>query len=209
MSEACPAVFVVDDDLSARKAVGRLLKAAGFQVDLSASAEDFLSKKVPDVPACAVLDVQMPGLSGLALQRILSRRSPPLPVVFITGHGDIPTSVQAIKAGAEDFLTKPFQARDLLAAVRRALARHRAARRADAEQDTLRQRADALSGREREVMMLVVRGLPNKQVGLQLGVTEKTIKVHRANVMRKMRASSLAELVRLADRTGAGSLQPG
>jgi FixJ family two-component response regulator len=201
-------VFVIDDDPSVRKALGRLLKAAGFRVEALASAEEFLGRSLPDVPACVILDVQLPGLDGLDLQRSLAERDVGLPIVFITGHGDIPMTVRAMKAGAVDFLPKPFHARDLLEAVRQALARHAQARQRGAHQADLLQRAASLSAREREVMDLVVGGLLNKQVGHRLGVTEKTVKAHRAQVMRKMRADSLAQLVRMAEHLNVPSLQP-
>jgi FixJ family two-component response regulator len=202
MTETDPAVFVVDDDPSVRKALGRLLKAEGFRVELFASAEEFLARPPADGPACAVLDVQLPGLGGLDLQRALTVRGGGLPVVFVTGHGDIPMTVRAMKSGAADFLPKPVAARDLLAAVGHAVARHARTLREDGELADIRRRAEALSPREREVLALVVRGMLNKQVGRHLGVTEKTVKAHRAQVMHKMGADSLADLVRMASRLG-------
>ena len=200
MSAAAPCVFVVDDDASLRKALSRLLRSAGFQVETLATAEEFLRRPAPDGPGCVILDVRMPGLNGLDLQRALAERHSSLPIVFITGHGDIPTSVRAMKAGAVDFLPKPFHDEDLLAAVRQAVRRHAKAREQQAELAVLRQRFDSLSAREREVMALVASGKLNKQAGHRLGVTEKTIKAHRSQVMRKMGADSLAELVRMAAR---------
>jgi FixJ family two-component response regulator len=207
MTRPMPMVFVIDDDASVRKALARFLKAAGFRSQLFASAEEFLKQPAPDAPACALLDVSMPGLSGLDLQHALAERDVRLPVIFITGHGDIPMSVHAMKAGAADFLTKPFNAPDLLAAVHQAIARHAEALQAQAAETAVQQRAETLSQREREVMELVVRGLLNKQSGHKLGVSEKTIKAHRAQVMRKMQANSLPELVRMAEKIGirAGS----
>jgi FixJ family two-component response regulator len=200
-------VFVIDDDPGVGRALGRLLKAAGFRALVFASAEEFLQQPLADVPACAIVDVYLPGLDGLDLQRSLAARDASLPIVFITGHGDIPMTVRAMKAGAVDFLAKPFNDRDLLAAVWQGLARHAQSRQREVELAAIRQRSQALSPREREVMDLVVTGMLNKQVGNQLGVTEKTIKVHRARVMRKMRADSLAELVRMAQRIGTPSPQ--
>jgi FixJ family two-component response regulator len=202
MSDSDAIVFVVDDDPSVRKALGRLLKAAGFRAETFATADEFLRRPPPEAPACVILDVELPGLSGLDLQRALAERDADLPVVFITGHGDIPMSVRAMKAGAADFLPKPFDDEQLLAAVRQAVARHALARQAGAEATVLRRRAASLSPREREVLALVVSGLLNKQVGHRLAVTEKTVKAHRAQVMRKMQAASLAELVRMAGRIG-------
>jgi FixJ family two-component response regulator len=202
MTRPLPMVFVVDDDASVRKALARLLKSAGFRTQLFASAEEFLKQPLPDAPACALLDVSMPGLSGLDLQHALAERDVRLPVIFITGHGDIPMSVHAMKAGAADFLTKPFNATDLLAAVRQAIARHSEALQTQAAETAVQQRAETLSQREREVMELVVCGLLNKQSGHKLGVSEKTIKAHRAQVMRKMQANSLPELVRMAEKIG-------
>jgi FixJ family two-component response regulator len=202
MTEASPIVFVVDDDPSVRGAVGRFLKSAGYRVEAFASAEDFLQQPLPDVPACVILDVIIPGLDGLDAQHTLAQRHASPPVVFITGHGDIPLSVRAMKAGAVDFLPKPFRNQDLLAAVRSALARHRLALREAAERSTIGQRVESLSPREREVMAFVVSGMLNKQIGHRLGVSEKTIKVHRARVMSKMQADSLADLVRMAEKVG-------
>jgi FixJ family two-component response regulator len=202
MTSAGSMVFVVDDDPSVRRALSRLLKSAGLRAEAFASAEAFLVQALPDVPACVVLDVRMPGLDGLELQRTLAERDARLPIVFITGHGDIPMTVQAMKAGAVDFLPKPFNDQALLSAVRQALARDMAARRTGAELTELRQRAESLTRREREVMAMVTRGMLNKQAAHRLGVAEKTIKVHRAQVMRKMGADSLAELVRMGEKLG-------
>jgi FixJ family two-component response regulator len=200
MSETAPCVFVVDDDSSLRRALGRLLTAEGLHVETLASAEEFLNRPAPVGPACVVLDVSMPGLSGIDLQIALAARNSTLPIVFLSGHGDIPTTVRAMKAGAVDFLTKPVDADLLLAAVRQALERHAKARSQESELSELRQRTALLSPREREVMALVVSGQANKQVGFQLGVTEKTIKAHRAQVMSKMQANSLADLVHIAQK---------
>jgi FixJ family two-component response regulator len=200
VTQATPCVFVVDDDASLRKAVGRLLKSVGLRPLTLASAEEFLLQPAPDGPACVVLDVSLPGLSGMDLQRALAQRHWSLPIVFISGHGDIPMSVRAMKAGAVDFLPKPFDDEDLLAAVRQALGRHARARQQERELAELRQRTALLSPRECEVMALVVSGKLNKQAGHQLGVAEKTIKAHRAQVMSKMRADSLADLVHMAQK---------
>jgi FixJ family two-component response regulator len=193
-------VFVTDDDPSVRKALGRLLRSAGYQAKGFATAEEFLQEPLPDAPACAVLDVHLPDLDGLDLQRALAEKDATLPVVFITGHGDIPTTVRAMRAGAVDFLPKPFDNQALLAAVRQGVARHVQARQEAAGLAGLRQRYDCLSTREREVLALVVTGMLNKQVGNKLGVTEKTVKAHRAQIMQKMHLKSLAELVRIAGR---------
>ncbi len=202
MTAATPTVFVIDDDPSVRTSLARLLKSAGLAAELFASAEEFLDSPLPDVPACVVLDVCMPGISGLDLQGALAERHADLPVVFLTGQGDIPMTVRAMKAGAVDFLSKPFHPHELLAAVRQAIARHAGARRLGSERADLRRRAESLSPREHEVMALVVTGMLNKQVGRRLGISEKTIKVHRAEVMRKMGAGSLAELVRMTEKLG-------
>ncbi len=205
MNESSPLVWVVDDDQSVRKALARLLKAAGFRVEEFASAEGFLGQSSDDKGICVILDVSLPGLSGLELQRMLADRNASLPIVFITGWGDIPMAVRAMKTGAVDFLPKPFDDQDLLAIVQKAAARYAGIRRAQADLADIRRRADSLSPREREVMALVVKGMPNKQAGAKLGVTEKTIKVHRGRVMRKMRARSLPELVHMTDRLSTES----
>jgi FixJ family two-component response regulator len=195
-------VFVVDDDASMRDAISRLLNAVGLTVQTFASARAFLNRRLPDVPGCVVLDVRLPGLSGLDLQREMVERGIHIPVVFITGHGDIPMSVQAMKAGAVEFLTKPFRDQDLLDAVRSGILLDRKEREERAELAELRDCVRQLTQREQEVMSLVVSGLLNKQIALQLGTSEKTIKIHRSQVMRKMRAHSLAHLVRISQKLG-------
>ena len=195
-------VFVIDDDASMRDAVSRLLNAVGLTVQTFASAREFLAGKLPDVPGCAVLDVRLPGLSGLDLQREMVERGIHIPVIFITGHGDIPMSVQAMKAGAVEFLTKPFRDQDLLDAVRAGIQLDRQERKERAELAELRDGLRQLTPREREVMSLVVAGLLNKQIALRLGTSEKTIKIHRSHVMQKMRADSLADLVRMCQKLG-------
>jgi FixJ family two-component response regulator len=203
MSLPSRTVFLVDDDDSVRRALGRLIKSAGYEIQTFVSAREFLdSGGFPNGPACLVLDVRMPGLNGLDLQRELQEANATLPIIFITGHGDIPTTVRAMKAGAVDFLPKPVKDAVLLRAIEQGLAR---AVRDHAERqklETLSQRVNTLTPREREVMALVVSGLLNKQIAFELGTVEKTIKVHRARVMQKMGVDSLAELVRLADRAG-------
>jgi FixJ family two-component response regulator len=193
-------VFVVDDDASMRDAISRLLNAVGLTVQTFASAREFLNRRLPDVPGCVVLDVRLPGLSGLDLQREMVERGIHIPVVFITGHGDIPMSVQAMKAGAVEFLTKPFRDQDLLDAVRSGIQLDRKEREERAELAKLRDCVRQLTQREQEVMSLVVSGLLNKQIAVQLGTSEKTIKIHRGQVMRKMRANSLADLVRMSQK---------
>lgn len=195
-------VFVVEDDPSVRAAVSRFLKSVGLQVEAFACGETFLEYPLPDVPACIILDVCMPGRNGLEIQRLLSERNTSPPVIFITSHGDIPLTVQAMKAGAVDFLPKPFNNQDLLAAVRSAIDRHARARQEASALEAIRQRIESLSPRQREVLAFVVSGMPNKQIGRRMGVGEKTIKVHRAHVMEKMQASSLADLVRMAEKVG-------
>ena len=195
-------VFVIDDDASMRDAVSRLLNAVGLTVQTFASAREFLAGRLPDVPGCAVLDVRLPGLSGLDLQREMVERGIHIPVIFITGHGDIPMSVQAMKAGAVEFLTKPFRDQDLLDAVRSGIQLDRQGRKERAELAELRDGLRQLTPREREVLSLVVAGLLNKQIALRLGTSEKTIKIHRGHVMQKMRADSLADLVRMSQKLG-------
>jgi FixJ family two-component response regulator len=194
-------VFLVDDDASVRRALARLIRSAGHEVQTFAAAREFLDRK-PDAdgPACLALDVRMPGLSGIDLQRELQNTNRNLPIIFITGHGDIPMSVRAMKAGAVDFLPKPVQAKDLLGAIKQALARAVHDRAERNERETIQGRVEKLTPRERQVMTLVVKGFLNKQIASELGTVEKTIKVHRARVMKKMQVESLAELVRLAEK---------
>lgn len=199
-----PIVFVVDDDLSVRESLELLIKSAGWQPETFVSAQEFLSRPHPPVPCCLVLDVTLPGLSGLELQKQLAERSD-MPIVFITGHGDVPMSVQAMKAGAVEFLTKPFEDDLLLDAIRGAIEHSRAALRLDSEMRLIRNRYESLTPREREVMALVVSGLLNKQVGGELGISEITVKAHRGQVMRKMKADSLPDLVTMAARLGLRS----
>lgn len=208
MSHAEATVFLVDDDDSVRRAMSRLIRAAGHRVEAFPSAQAFLARTArASSPACLVLDIQMPppGLDGIALQRALRERDAMLPIVFITGHGDIPMSVQAMKAGAVEFLTKPFKDDVLLDAIRGAIERSRAALREDSEMRVLRDRYASLTPRERQVMELVVSGLLNKQVGGELGISEITVKAHRGQVMRKMKADSLPDLVTMAVRLGMRS----
>ena len=192
-------VFVVDDDARIREALGELLASHGMHVVAFGSAGDYVSADKPDVPACLILDVELPDINGLDLQKQIAEGEHP-PIVFITGHGDIPSSVRAIKGGAVDFLTKPFSDSDLMAAIQVAIARDREIRSERAELGALRQRYQALTPRERDVLPLVVSGLLNKQAAAELGISEVTLQIHRRNVMQKMMAASLADLVRIAER---------
>jgi FixJ family two-component response regulator len=202
MTETDAMVFVVDDDAPMRESLKNLIRSVGLRAELFASAQEFLRSKRPDVPSCLVLDVRLPGLSGLDLQRRTSEAGLEIPIIFITGHGDIPMTVRAMKAGAMEFLTKPFRDQDLLDAIQQALERDRKARDQRAEIEELRSRFASLTAREREVMARVVAGLLNKQIGAELGTSETTVKIHRHQVMEKMGAMSLPELVRMADRLG-------
>jgi FixJ family two-component response regulator len=202
MSEPDAIVFVVDDDAAVRESLNNLIRSVGLRVELFASAQEFLRSKRPDLPGCLVLDVRLPGLSGLDLQKRTSDAGIEIPIIFITGHGDIPMSVRAMKAGAVEFLTKPFRDQDLLDAIQQALERDRQARTERAAGKELRGRFASLTPREKAVMIQVVAGLLNKQIASELGTSETTVKIHRHQVMEKMGATSLPELVRMADRLG-------
>lgn len=195
-----PIVLVVDDDLSVREALSSLIRSVGLRVETFASAQEFLAFQRPDAPACLVLDVRMPGQSGLELQRELSRVNSEIPIIFITGHGDIPMTVRAMKAGAVDFLPKPFRDQDLLDAIAHSLERDEATRRQRAELGEIQARYDTLTPREREVIDLIMRGMRNKQSAAELGITEITVKVHRHNAMQKMAARSVPALVGMVER---------
>jgi RNA polymerase sigma factor (sigma-70 family) len=197
---AAPVVFVVDDDASVRSSLKFLLSTVGLQAETLDSADSFLHKKRPDVPSCLVLDVRLPGLSGLDFQRELAARNICIPIVFLTGHGDIPMSVRAMKAGAVEFLTKPFRDQDLLDAVRVALDRDRARREQETEMADLRRRFDSLTSRELEVVSMVVAGMLNKQIAAELGTAESTVKVQRSRAMEKMQAESLADLIKMIQK---------
>jgi FixJ family two-component response regulator len=204
-----PTVYVVDDDLDVLKSVERLLQSAGLNVATFASPHQFLESYDRDAPGCLVLDLELPRLSGLELQRLLEQQSSLMPIVFLTGRGDIPSSVQAMKHGAADFLTKPVDGTELIGAIHAALARNGALRRASAERERVARLLGTLTERERQVLELIVAGKLNKQIAAQLGTVERTIKFHRANLMRKMEVRVTAELVRLAERAGVGRTSKG
>lgn len=204
MKEEKPVVIIVDDDSSMRTMIARLLDSVGMKSISYSAPEEFLRTSLPSDPACVVLDVQMPGLSGLDLQRELAKAERQLPIVFMTGHGDIPMTVQAMKEGAVAFLTKPFRNQDLIDAVRQALNLDREAQKHRDQLAGLRRRYESLTAREREVFALVATGLLNKQIALQLGTTERTVKAHRGVMVQKMEADSVADLVRMADKLGVG-----
>ena len=200
MRNADAVVIIIEDDASMREAIMTLIETVGLNGHMYASGQEFLQHAPPDGPSCLVLDVRLPGLSGLNLQRELAVRGMDIPIIFITGHGDIPMSVQAMKAGAVEFLTKPFRDQDLLDAIAQALERDRAARRQRADMAALRQRYDTLTARERDVMRLTVAGLLNKQIASELGTSEKTVNIQRGRMMQKMQADSIAALVRIAEK---------
>jgi FixJ family two-component response regulator len=207
MNEAAPIVFVVDDDPIVCVSMKRLIRSLGLEVQTFTSARDFLRFKRPDGPGCLVLDVRLPDLSGLDLQQELATANVDIPIIFVTGHADVPMSVRAMKAGAVEFLTKPFREQDLLDAIQHGIEQHRAARVRRAAIRELKERLDSLTPREREVFPLVASGLLNKQIAGQLGASEKTIKIHRGQLMRKMHADSLADLVRMSERLSLTSLK--
>jgi FixJ family two-component response regulator len=207
MTEPASIVFVVDDDPSVRRAIKRLVESVGLKVELFASVMEFRGSSHPDVSSCLVLDIRLPGISGLDFQRELIKANNEIPTIFITAHGDIPMTVRAMKAGAVEFLTKPFRDQDLLDAIQVGLERDRARRQRQAETTVLRERFESLTPREREVLPLVVSGLLNKQAAAEIGTTEATVKVHRSQLMKKMGADSLPELVRMAEKIGIPSLK--
>ena len=200
MSEPESIVFVVDDDPSVRSAIKRLIGSMGLQVELFGSAQEFLASKLPNVPSCLILDIRLPGISGLNLQRQLAEANIQIPIIFITAHGDIPMTVRAMKAGAAEFLTKPFRDQDLLDAIHLALEKDRGRRQQETELTALRERFESLSPREREVVAMVVSGMLNKQIAAQIGTAENTVKIHRSRAMEKMQANSLADLVKIIQR---------
>jgi FixJ family two-component response regulator len=200
MSQAIPIVFVVDDDVSVRESLEALLRCEGWQPETYASAPEFLARPRAEAPSCLILDVSLPGLNGLDLQERVAVERVEMPIIFITGHGDVPMTVRAMKAGAREFLTKPFDDEVLLAAIRQALERSRIALGREIEMQALKGRYESLTGRERQVMALVASGKPNKQVGSELGISEITVKAHRGKVMEKMKADSIADLVKMAGK---------
>jgi RNA polymerase sigma factor (sigma-70 family) len=207
VTESEAIVYVIDDDAQTRESLKNLMRSVGLHVEVFASAQDFLRSKRPDVPACLVLDVRLRGLSGLDLQKRMAEAKIEVPIIFITGYGDIPMTVQAMKAGAVEFLTKPFRNQELLDAIQQALERDRTTRDQRAKNDELHTRYDSLTSREREVMTLVVAGLLNKQIAGELGTSETTVKNHRHQIMEKMEADSLAELVKMAYNLGIVTLK--
>jgi FixJ family two-component response regulator len=200
MSSAEPLVFVIDDDAGVRASIHRLLKSVGLRSEAFAAAQDFLQRPSHDGPSCLILDVRLPGISGLELQRKLIQSGVNTPIIFITGHGDIPTTVKAMKSGAVEFLTKPYSDQELLDAIQQALEHDRVARRRQVEIAELQHRFERLTARERQVMKLVISGMPNKEIASVLGTQEITAKVHRSQVMHKMKATSLVELCRMAEK---------
>lgn len=202
MINPVPTVFIVDDDSSVRKGLERLIRSAGFKVEAFSSGEEFLERKLDISPSCLVLDVRMRGLSGIDLQKKLIREGIPLPVIFITGHGNIPMSVKAMKDGAVDFLPKPFSDKELLSAINRAIDKDVKLRKQQAEKSEILNRMDTLTPREKDVLPWLITGMLNKQIAARLKITEKTIKVHRGRVMQKMEAESIAELVRITQKCG-------
>jgi FixJ family two-component response regulator len=208
MTEPQAIVFIIDDEASIRTALTTLIRSVGWPVQTFGSPEEFLHSKRPEVPSCLILDIRLRGISGLDFQRVLAEANIPIPIIFITGHDDIPMSVRAMKAGAVEFLTKPFRDQDLLDAIPLALDRDRARRQSQTELSNLRDRYEWLTPREREVLPLVVSGLLNTQIAAEIGTSETTVKVHRSQLMRKMGADSLPELVRMAERIGIPTTKP-
>jgi RNA polymerase sigma factor (sigma-70 family) len=200
MTQEASIVFVVDDDPSVRRAIKLLLESIGLEVELFELAQEFLPSGPTKGPSCLILDVRLPGVSGLDFQRQLAEANINIPIIFISAHGDVPMTVRAMKAGAVEFLTKPFRDQDLLDAVQSALERDRARRQREEETATVRERLESLSAREREVVAMVVSGMPNKQIAAEIGITENTVKVHRSRAMEKMQAKSLADLVKMVER---------
>lgn len=198
-------IAIVDDDLSVRRSLQRLIRSAGWNAESFASAQEFLARPGPGTPSCLVLDLRLPGLSGLDLQKRMAEIGLEIPIVFLTGHGNIPASVQAMKAGAVEFLTKPFDEEDLFQAIQEAIERDRRTRQQRAEKRELKNRYASLTAREREIMEQVISGKLNKQIAAELSITEFTVKFHRGHIMRKMQADSLADLVRMAGNLGMGS----
>jgi FixJ family two-component response regulator len=208
MTEPQPIVFIIDDDISVREGISDLLRSVGLGVQTFASTQEFVDSKRPDAPGCIILDVRLPGRSGLELQQTLGQLGIQLPVIFISGHGDIPISVRAMKSGAMEFLTKPINEQELLDAVQAGIERDRANRQDNVLATELRARFNSLTPREREIMSLVVSGNLNKQIGFQVGLSEMTVKVHRSHMMQKMQAKSLVDLVRMADKLGVSAPKP-